>query len=103
MSDQTEIPVIPGPLAPSLPPELHGSAVSKYGPHRVQRRDHCSVCVWLNHHCGVSFMPRAALYQRTAQDAGHELEEFAYLCPQHRTEWRERDNPARKAAGKDLW
>jgi hypothetical protein len=89
--------------APSLPVEVHGSANSRYGEHRVQRRDHCSVCIWLIHRHGRSFMPRTALYQRQAQDAGHELEELAYLCSQHRMEWRERDNPVRLKAGKKPW
>jgi hypothetical protein len=103
MIGQTEIPVQPYRLAPPLPDELIGSAVSRYSDHKVQRRDHCSVCIWLLHHHRQSFMPRTALYQRTAQNAGHELEEFAYLCPQHRTEWRERDNPVRIKAGKNPW
>src|SRR6266576_176235 len=87
---QASLPMPAMASVPGLPEVFRGATGAVYARHRPRtRRDLCSICVWTLHHAGGTWAPRVGVWSRRGPDA--DLEGFAYLCPQHRREWLERD------------
>lgn len=95
---QQEIEIPPGPEWPGLPepPEYWPSTVSKYAPHRVQRRDHCQVCVRILHaDPSLKLAPQVAQFRRRGLPTDKDQ---LLLCSQHRRDYLNRDNAVRVKA-----
>lgn len=100
---QTSLPAPTLRERPELAPEFVGQVDSSYAKYRPQRRVLCSCCVKMLYDSRGAWAPMPATWLRRRpvhNPKNPRLDEYAFLCQQHRTEWKERDTAAKEKAGK---
>lgn len=100
---QTSLPAPTLRERPELAAEFVGQVGSTYTKYRPQKRVQCSCCVKMLYDTRGAWAPLPATWLRRrtiANPTKPRLDEYAFLCQQHRTEWKERDVAAKEKASK---
>lgn len=100
---QTRLPAPTLQERPELAVEFVGQVDSTYTKYRPTKRVMCSACVKMLYDTRESWAPLPATWLRRRpafNPATPRVDEYAFLCQQHRTEWKERDTAAKEKASK---